>query len=144
MKHLLEEKHINILQASCDHLFSATTFGTNTAEVWFSLGRAQHALWEYTWDDVADEDGDGIVSDEELSHVADIKKLEHDLRKQRAQRRMATASLVAMAAFTAAMFFVDLERVKALADISNLFYLTGGGIVSVYMGASAIMNRTGK
>ena len=91
-----------------------------------------------------DVDGDGIVSDEELSHVADIKKLEHDLRKQRAQRRMATASLVAMAAFTAAMFFVDLERVKAHADISNLFYLTGGGIVSVYMGASAIMNRTGK
>ena len=31
-----------------------------------------------------DEDGDGIVSDEELSHVAEIKKLEHDLRKQRA------------------------------------------------------------
>ena len=94
--------------------------------------------------DEYDEDGDGIVSDKELSHVADIKKLEHDLRKQRAQRRMATASLVAMAAFTIAMFFVDLERVKALADISNLFYLTGGSIVSVYMGASAIMNRNGK
>ena len=29
-----------------------------------------------------DEDGDGIVSDEELSHVAEIKKLEHDLRKK--------------------------------------------------------------
>ena len=77
-----------------------------------------------------DEDGDGIVSDEELSHVAEIKKLEHDLRKQRAQRRMATASLVAMGSFTLAMFFVDLERVKALADISNLFYITGGGIVA--------------
>ena len=94
--------------------------------------------------DEYDEDGDGIVSDKELSHVADIKKLEHDLRKQRAQRRMATASLVAMAAFTIAMFFVDLERVKALADISNLNYLTGGGIVTVKMGASAIMNRSGK
>ena len=91
-----------------------------------------------------DEDGDGIVSDEELSHVSEIKKLEHDLRKQRAQRRMATASLVAMASFTIAMFLVDLERVKALADISNLFYITGGGIVSVYMGASAYMNRNGK
>ena len=91
-----------------------------------------------------DEDGDGIVSDEELSHVTEIKKLEHDLRKQRAQRRMATASLVAMASFTIAMFLVDLERVKALADISNLFYITGGGIVSVYMGASAYMNRNGK
>ena len=91
-----------------------------------------------------DEDGDGIVSDEELSHVTEIKKLEHDLRKQRAQRRMATASLVAMGVFTFAMFFVDISRVTALADISNLFYLTGGGIVSVYMGASAYMNRNGK
>ena len=91
-----------------------------------------------------DIDGDGIVSDEEFEHMAEIKRLEHDLRKQRAQRRMATASLVAMATFTAAMFFVDLERVKALADISNLLYITGGGIVATYMGASAIMNRNGK
>ena len=91
-----------------------------------------------------DTNNDGIVSDEEFAHMADIKKLEHDLRKQRAQRRMATASLVAMATFTIAMFLVDIERVKALADISNLFYLTGGGIVSVYMGASAFMSRNGK
>ena len=91
-----------------------------------------------------DIDNDGIVSDEEFEHMAEIKRLEHDLRKQRAQRRMATASLVAMATFTAAMFFVDLERVKALSDISNLFYITGGGIVAAYMGASAFMNRGGK
>ena len=94
--------------------------------------------------DQYDVDGDGVVSDEEFEHMAEIKRLEHDLRKQRAQRRMATASLVAMAAFTFAMFFVDLDRVKALADISNLFYITGGGIVAAYMGASAIMNRNGK
>ena len=87
---------------------------------------------------------DGVVSDDEFEHMAKIKRLEHDLRKQRAQRRMATASLVAMASFTFAMFFVDLERVKALSDISNLFYITGGGIVAAYMGASAIMNRNGK
>ena len=91
-----------------------------------------------------DTDGDGVITDEEFAHVTEIKKLEHDLRKQRAQRRMATASLVAMGIFTFAMFFVDISRVKALADISNLFYLTGGGIVSVYMGASAYMNRNGK
>ena len=91
-----------------------------------------------------DKDGDGIVSDEELSHMAEIKKLEHDLRKQRAQRRMATASLVAMGVFTFAMFLVDIERVKALADISNLFYISGAGIVGAYMGASAFMNRNGK
>ena len=91
-----------------------------------------------------DEDGDGIVSDDELSHVAEIKKLENGLRKQRAQRRMATASLVAMGVFTAAMFVVDIERVKALADISNLFYISGAGIVGAYMGASAFMNKNGK
>ena len=83
---------------------------------------------------------DGVVSDVEMQTA----ELQHDLRKQRAQRRMATASLVAMAAFTCAMFFVDLDRVKALADISNLFYITGGGIVAAYMGASAFMNRNGK
>ena len=77
-----------------------------------------------------DIDNDGVVSDEEFEHMAEIKRLEHDLRKQRAQRRMATASLVAMASFTVAMFLVDLERVKALSDISNLFYITGGGIVA--------------
>jgi len=91
-----------------------------------------------------DIDGDGIVSDDEFAHMADIKKLEHDLRKQRAQRRMATASLVAMGVFTGAMFLVDVERVKALADISNLFYISGAGIVGAYMGASAFMSRNGK
>ena len=91
-----------------------------------------------------DEDGDGIVSDEELSNVAEIKKLEHDLRKQRAQRRMAPASLVAMGIFTFALFLVDIERVKALSDVSNLFYISGAGIVGAYMGASAFMNRNGK
>ena len=88
-----------------------------------------------------DIDNDGIVSDEEFEHMAEIKRLEHDLRKQRAQRRMATASLVAMGLFTGAMFFVDIERVKALSDISNLFYISGAGIVGAYMGASAFMNR---
>ena len=84
-----------------------------------------------------DRNSDGIVDDHEI----EVAQVEHDLRKQRAQRRMATASLVAMALFTFAMFFVDLERVKALSDISNLFYITGGGIVAAYMGASAFMNR---
>tara|TARA_Y100001951_G_scaffold101185_1_gene105682 strand:+ start:595 stop:897 length:303 start_codon:yes stop_codon:yes gene_type:complete len=84
-----------------------------------------------------DRNSDGVVDDHEI----EVAQVEHDLRKQRAQRRMATASLIAMALFTGAMFFVDLERVKALSDISNLFYITGGGIVAAYMGASAFMNR---
>ena len=94
--------------------------------------------------DKYDINNDGVVSDDEFAHMSEIKRLEHDLRKQRAQRRMATASLIAMGSFTAAMFVVDIERVQALADISNLFYISGAGIVGAYMGASAIMNRNGK
>ena len=83
---------------------------------------------------------DGVVSDEEM-HAAE---LQHDLRKQRAQRRMATASLVGMGLFTIAMFIVDIERVNSLADISNLMYISGAGIVGAYMGSAAIMNNRKK
>ena len=88
-----------------------------------------------------DEDGDGIVSDEELSHIKEIKQTETQLRKNLAQLRMARFTLIAMGAFTVAMFFVDIERLKALSDISNLFYISGAGIVGAYKGASAFMTK---
>ena len=88
-----------------------------------------------------DEDGDGIVSDEELSPVKAIKETETALRKNLAQLRMARFTLIAMGAFTAAMFFVPIERVQALSDISNLFYISGAGIVGAYMGTTAWMSR---
>ncbi len=91
--------------------------------------------------DVYDLDGDGVVTDEELAHAKEIRQAEHEMRKLRAQRRMATASLAAMGAFTVAMFIVPVERVSALADISNLFYISGAGIVGAYMGTTAWMSR---
>tara|TARA_B100000963_G_scaffold255862_1_gene224469 strand:- start:67 stop:381 length:315 start_codon:yes stop_codon:yes gene_type:complete len=88
-----------------------------------------------------DLDGDGEITDEELAHAKEIRQAEHELRKLRAQRRMATATLVGMGAFTGAMFVVSVERVQALADLSNLFYISGAGIVGAFMGASAWMSR---
>lgn len=88
-----------------------------------------------------DEDGDGIVSDEELSHVREIKKTENELRKNLAQLRMARYTLISMGIFTLAMFFVPLDRVTALSDISNLFYISGAGIVGGYMTTTAWMAR---
>tara|TARA_R110000868_G_scaffold30637_1_gene113114 strand:- start:276 stop:587 length:312 start_codon:yes stop_codon:yes gene_type:complete len=88
-----------------------------------------------------DLDGDGIVTDEELENAKIIKETETALRKQLAQLRMARWTLIAMGAFTLAMFLVEVERVKALADISNLFYLSGAGIVGAYMGTTAWMNK---
>ena len=88
-----------------------------------------------------DLDGDGIVTDEELETAKAIKETETLLRKQLAQLRMARATLIAMGVFTLAMFLIDIERVKALSDISNLFYLSGAGIVGAYMGTTAWMNK---
>jgi len=88
-----------------------------------------------------DEDGDGIVTDEELSHVKEIKETETALRKQLAQLRMARYTLISMGVFTLAMFFIPLDRVQALSDISNLFYISGAGIVGAYMGTTAWMNK---
>ena len=88
-----------------------------------------------------DLDGDGIVTDSELENAKAIKATEDELRKHLAQLRMARWTLIAMGVFTLAMFFIDLERVKALSDISNLFYLSGAGIVGAYMGTTAWMNK---
>ena len=91
-----------------------------------------------------DEDGDGIVTDEELSHMKEIKETETKLRKNLAQLRMARYTLIGMGVFTVAMFFVPIERVEALADISNLFYISGAGIVGTYMGTTAYLTKNGK
>lgn len=88
-----------------------------------------------------DLDGDGVVTDEELEHAKEMKETERDLRKSLAQLRMARFTLIAMGAFTIAMFFIPIERVEALADISNLFYISGAGIVGAYMGTTAWMSR---
>jgi len=88
-----------------------------------------------------DQDGDGVVTDNELAHVKEIKETEDELRKHLAQLRMARYTLIAMGAFTGAMFFIDIDRVKALSDISNLFYISGAGIVGAYMGTTAWLNK---
>jgi len=91
-----------------------------------------------------DIDGDGVVSDEEISHIKEIKETETKLRKNLAQLRMARYTLIGMGVFTFAMFVVPIERVEALADISNLFYISGAGIVGTYMGTTAYLTKNGK
>jgi hypothetical protein len=91
--------------------------------------------------DAYDMDGDGIVSDSEMAKAKEIRETEDALRKHLAQLRMARWTLIGMGVFTATMFFIPLERVTALSDISNLFYISGAGIVGAFMGATAWMGR---
>tara|TARA_X000001382_G_scaffold104443_1_gene79502 strand:- start:59 stop:370 length:312 start_codon:yes stop_codon:yes gene_type:complete len=88
-----------------------------------------------------DIDGDGVVTDIELENAKSIKETEQLLRKQLAQLRIARYTLIGMGVFTVACFFIPLDRLEAMSDISNLFYISGAGIVGAYMGASAFMSR---
>ena len=91
----------------------------------------------------SDLDGDGEITDDELEHAKEIRETERDLRKSLAQLRMARFTLIGMGLFTAAMFtpWVTIERIEALSDISNLFYISGAGSVGAYMGTTAWMSR---
>lgn len=91
--------------------------------------------------DAYDLNDDGIVSDVELAKAKEIRETEDLLRKHLAQLRMARYTLIGMGVFTLAMFFMPLERITALSDISNLFYLSGAGIVGAYMGTTAWMSK---
>ncbi len=84
---------------------------------------------------------DGEISDEEISAAKEIRETETKLRKNLAQLRMARYTLIGMGVFTVAMFVIPIDRVEALADISNLFYISGAGIVGTYMGTTAWMDR---
>ena len=91
--------------------------------------------------DAYDMDGDGIVSDSEMAKAKEIRETEDALRKHLAQLRMARWTLIGMGTFTLSMFFIPIERVTALSDISNLFYISGAGIVGAFMGTTAWMGR---
>jgi|TARA_X000001382_G_C3088559_1_gene152778 hypothetical protein len=90
-----------------------------------------------------DLDGDDTITDDELQRAKEIKETETKLRKNLAQLRMARYTLIGMGIFTVAMFLVPIDRVNALSDISNLFYISGAGIVGTYMGTSAYMQKNG-
>ena len=63
-----------------------------------------------------DLDNDGEITDEEIAHAKEIQETETKLRKNLAQLRMAR---------------------------SNLFYISGAGIVGTYMGTTAYMAKNG-
>ncbi len=90
-----------------------------------------------------DLDSDNIITNEELQQAKEIKETETKLRKNLAQLRMARYTLIGMGVFTVAMFFIPLERVNALTDLSNLFYISGSSIVGFYMGSTAYMAKNG-
>lgn len=93
-----------------------------------------------------DLDGDGMVSDEELTKSKEMLELELREEKAEAQKKMAWIAMVSMLIFTVVLFLPVMsdERVAALADLLGLFYIAQAGIVGAYFGAAAWMSNARK
>ena len=93
-----------------------------------------------------DLDGDGIVSDDELTKSKEMLELELREEKAEAQKKMAWIAMVSMLIFTVVLFtpLMSDSRVAGLADLLGLFYIAQAGIVGAYFGAAAWMSSTTK
>ena len=93
-----------------------------------------------------DLDGDGVVSDDELTKSKEMLELELREEKAEAQKKMAWIAMVSMIIFTVVLFtpMMSNERVAALADLLGLFYIAQAGVVGAYFGAAAWMSNSKK
>tara|TARA_R100000808_G_C2009143_1_gene62519 strand:- start:117 stop:452 length:336 start_codon:yes stop_codon:yes gene_type:complete len=97
-----------------------------------------------------DTNGDGVVDDEEFLRSERMIKLEllkNEDQKQDAQLRMIWFALLSLLLFPALLMLSSIfgldDAGKNLTEMSSIFFLTIGGLVSVYFGSQAI-RKNGK
>jgi hypothetical protein len=73
-----------------------------------------------------DADGDGVVSDEEISRHQEMLQLELQEEKADSQRKMAWTAVVSMCLFALLPIapFVPSDRLDTLASISDMLFLS--------------------
>ena len=97
-----------------------------------------------------DTDGDGIVTDEELTmdekmlRLQDLKSdIENEDKKQDSQRQMAWMALIGMLFYPVITLIADYLGLKAdiLASMADLYFIASAGIVAAFYGKEAYLGR---
>ena len=90
-----------------------------------------------------DVDGDGTVTDEEISRQQEMLQLELQEEKADSQRRMAWTAVISMCVFAIlpVIPFIPADRLSTLASISDMLFLSQASIVGLYFGATAYMAK---
>ena len=90
-----------------------------------------------------DVDGDGTVTDEELTKHTEMLQLELQEEKADSQRKMAWTAVISMCLFALLPIapFVPSDRLDTLASISDMLFLSQASIVGLYFGATAYMSK---
>ena len=88
-----------------------------------------------------DNDGDGVVSDAELKRTEEIIEFENKDLKEDQLRKMAWIAMLSMVVFTAFLFLpiIPIDRVTALGNILQMFYIAQAGVVATFFGANAYL-----
>lgn len=90
-----------------------------------------------------DRDGNGTVTDKEMSIADHIIETENKDAKEDQLRKMAWVAMGSMVLFTAVLFspLVSEERLSALSSLLQMFYIAQAGVVATFFGASAYVSK---
>ena len=88
-----------------------------------------------------DADGDGIVTDQELSRAGEMIELELREEKAEAQKRMAWVAIIAMCAYPLISLVIPESKLETWGSMSDMIFLSQASIVGMYYGAQAYMAR---
>lgn len=94
--------------------------------------------------DNLDINDDDKLTHEELALSERAMQIERAEEKAESHKKMAWVALFTMVGFVLVMMteYIALERIKALAEITGMMFITLGGIVATYMGANAWMTKS--
>jgi len=89
--------------------------------------------------DVADLDGDGVVTNGEIGKHERLLRIENWDKQQDQQRHMAWVAMGSMVVLTLALVLpiLSTERIEALNGLMTMFYTGQAADVAAFMGASA-------
>lgn len=90
-----------------------------------------------------DMDGDGTVSDKEMTKAQTLIEMENKDKKEDQLRAMAWVAMSSMIIFTVVLFLpiIPVERVAALDNLLQMFYIAQAGVVATFFGANAYMSK---
>tara|TARA_R110001606_G_scaffold121534_2_gene253787 strand:- start:13 stop:336 length:324 start_codon:yes stop_codon:yes gene_type:complete len=89
---------------------------------------------------MADSDGDGIVTDQELDRHAMWVRLENEDKQADTQRLMALTSMIVSIAGVALLLLpiISLARMESISPVLSTFLIANTGIVAAYITGSAL------
>jgi len=90
-----------------------------------------------------DADGDGTVSDTEMTKAQTLIEIENKDKKEDQLRMMAWVAMGSMVVFTLLLFLpiIPNDRVTALDNLLQMFYIAQAGVVATFFGANAYVSK---